>query len=141
MFLSDFLALQEGLSKFSDAYLFDKHYYHSRSQKPWVRLLKGDKDFLLQVEVPGIDISSLDIEVKENILVLKGEYVSSLHSLEDIKVLRKEFNTSSFHRNIELPDGVDGENIEASFNASILTIKLPLKEKVSPKKITVKLEK
>ena len=63
------------------------------------------------------------------------------HIVEDegVKVIRRELKASSFKRNFELGEDLDGENIKAVFKNGILNIDIPKIEPEKPKKQFVKI--
>jgi HSP20 family molecular chaperone IbpA len=50
---------------------------------------------------------------------------------------RSEFHYGSFVRQVALPPGADEENIKASYDNGILTVRMPIGEAKSSRKILV----
>ena len=81
---------------------------------PKVNVYEYDKKVGIIAEIPGLDKKDLKIEVEEGILIISGDK----HGLFDdngAKVLRRELKGSSFKRQFELGELLDGEKIKASF--------------------------
>ena len=55
------------------------------------------------------------------------------------KVVRRELKQSSFKRQFELGEQLDGDNIKASFKDGLLSIDIPKVEPAKPKKLSVKI--
>jgi HSP20 family protein len=95
----------------------------------------------IKAEIPGIARENVNVEVKDDILIISGNKVE----VEDnkvglVRVIRKELKHSNFKRSFTLSDIIDKQNIDAKFENGILTIRLlKLKpEKPEVKKIHIK---
>ena len=89
-------------------------------------------------EIPGLDKKQLEVSVEEGVLTIAGDKHSTFES-DGAKVLRRELKQSSFKRQFELGDLLDGENISANFKDGILSVSVPKTEPQTPKKHTVKI--
>jgi HSP20 family protein len=92
---------------------------------------------VLEAEIPGADRDALKLEVKDGVLSLKGEKRRE-HSEENGGVYRSERAYGAFTRRFLLPEEVDGDKIEAAYKDGVLTIILPKKPELAPKRIAVK---
>jgi HSP20 family protein len=110
---------------------------------PSLDLHETEKEFQINVEVPGMTANDIDISVTNNVLTISGEKKEEKE--ENSKgIYRLERRYGSFSRAIPLPQNcVDIEQTEASYKGGVLTIKLPkatdYKENV--KKIPVSVNK
>jgi HSP20 family protein len=97
-----------------------------------------DQDTLiLEAELPGLNMEALEIFVDgENQLTLKGQ--RSTEEKPNGAWHRRERSFGEFRRTIELPNLVDADKVEASLKNGVLTITMPKKEEVKPRKIEVK---
>ena len=105
---------------------------------PKVNVYEFEDKVGLIAEIPGLDRKDLNIEVEEGILIISGDK----HGLFDdsgAKVLRRELKGSSFKRQFELGEQLDGENIKASFKDGLLSVEIPKVEPTKPKKLSVKI--
>lgn len=96
---------------------------------------KGD-DFVVIAEVPGLDKSSLTVEVQKNHLRLAGQRAEGAargHSYH-----RRERAVGDFDRTVTLPVAVDADKAAASYEDGILTVTLPHAEDARPRAITVR---
>ena len=108
------------------------------SAYPKVNVYEYDDKIGVIAEIPGLDKKDLKIEVEEGILIISGDK----HGLFDdngAKVLRRELKGSSFKRQFELGELLDGEKIKASFKDGLLSIDIPKVEQEKPKKVSVKI--
>ena len=105
---------------------------------PKVNVYEYDDKVGIIAEIPGLDKKDLKIDVEEGILIISGDK----HGLFDdngAKVLRRELKGSSFKRQFELGELLDGEKIKASFKDGLLSIDIPKVEQEKPKKVSVKI--
>ena len=106
---------------------------------PSTNITEREKDYKIDVAVPGIKKEDFKVEVENNILTVQGERKEEF-SEEKNKVTRKEFHYGSFKRSFTLPETVDSEKINATYNDGILSLTIAKKEvalKEAKKAITV----
>ena len=108
------------------------------SAYPKVNVYEYDNKVGIVAEIPGLDKKDLLVEVEDGTLSISGNK-HSIAEDENAKVLRRELKGSSFKRNFELGDNLDGENIKANFKNGILIIDVPKLEPEQPKKTFVKI--
>ncbi len=96
-------------------------------------------EFVVKASIPGINPNDLDITFNNNVLTIKGE-VKGENEEKDTKYHLQERWSGSFSRSISLPGGIKADDIQASYQAGILTLHLPKREEVKPKRISVKVE-
>ena len=85
-----------------------------------------------------MDKKQLDVSVEEGVLTIAGDKHSAFEN-DGAKVLRRELKQSSFKRQFELGDLLDGENISANFKDGILSVDVPKVEPEKPKRHTIKI--
>jgi len=93
-------------------------------------------EFLVKASVPGINPDDLEITFTDNVLTIKGETQEDKDLKENQYHLR-ERRYGAFSRSITLPSKVKADAIEASYDAGVLTLKLPKAEEVKPKRIAI----
>lgn len=99
-----------------------------------------DKDFLrVTLEVPGVDMKDLDVEVQDGVLTISGEKKQEATTNEE-GCYHTERSYGFFRRAIPLPTEVETAKAEAKFDRGVLIVKLPKTEqaKQSAKKIAIK---
>ena len=110
----------------------------SNSAYPKVNVYEYEDKVGVVAEIPGLDKKDLSIDVEEGVLTIAG----NKHGLFDdsgATVLRRELKHSSFKRQFELGEQLNGENIKASFKDGLLSIEIPKIEPEKPKKHSVKI--
>jgi HSP20 family protein len=88
--------------------------------------------FVMNVDLPGVPKKDINIEVKDNQLLISGER----------KAERKTKNSSEryygkFHRVVALPSGIDADKIEAQYQDGVLTLALPKSEAAKGRQIKI----
>ena len=111
---------------------------YAGSAYPKVNVYEYDDKIGIVAEIPGLDKKHLNVEVEDGVLTVSGEK-HHIKEDENAKVLRRELKASSFKRNFELGENLDGENIKATFKNGILNIDIPKIEPEQPKKTFVKI--
>lgn len=102
---------------------------------PAVSFSETPESYVLRAELPGLTPEQVDIQVADDVVVIKGERKEERKE-EKENFLRSEFSYGSFMRRIALPSTVDPEHTEATMDKGVLTIKLP--RKAGAKSRTVK---
>lgn len=105
-------------------------------QVPAVNIIENSSDYKITVAAPGLKKSDFNIDVDGNMLTISGETEESAEEKDDERYTRKEYNYSSFSRSFTLPDEVNKEKIEASYDDGVLKLVLPKKEEVKKAMMT-----
>ena len=108
--------------------LFDDDFFPVLSQRntsmPAVNIKEDEKNFILDLAVPGIDKKDLKIEINEDVITVSSESKDEKEvNSDDYK--RREFSYSSFCRSFYLPENVNKDKIEANYKDGILSVFLP----------------
>lgn len=97
-------------------------------------LIENEKDFTLDIEVPGLKKEDIKICYENSYLTISAEKKDSYEEAsEKTNFLHKEILYGSFSRSYLLED-IDSDNIKASYNDGILNVVLPKKEEITSKK-------
>ncbi len=105
---------------------------NGKNNVPAVNIKENEKDFELELAIPGLKKEDVNIEVDENILTISSE-VKSDKEIKENNFTRKEFSFSSFKRAFSLPETIDEDKINAKHEDGILKLTLPKKEEALPK--------
>lgn len=103
---------------------------------PSVVISATDATLVVRAEVPGMDLQGFDITVSGDTLTIRGTRLTG-QGLEGGWYHRRERESGSFSRAIRLPAEVDGDQAEATYQAGVLAISLPLREAAKPREIPV----
>lgn len=107
--------------------------------KPSVDIYETEEGIVIKAELPGVNKEDVSVEVKNNILTLKGESFVDKEIDED-KYYRRERCFGTFHRTFTLQDTVLPDKIKAKFRNGVLEIEVPKPEEEKPRQISVNVE-
>jgi HSP20 family protein len=103
---------------------------------PAVDIKEEDNQFVLFIDVPGVEAKDIDITTEKGVLMLKGQrYAETKEQHDGYK--RIERTRGSFQRSFTLPDTADTDRISAKNKNGVLEIVIPKHAEVQPRKITV----
>ena len=109
-------------------------------KSPAVNIVEEDKEFRIEVALPGLARKDFNIEVEEDVLTLSSVEREKKEENEP-HYTRREFGYRSYKRSFQLPETIDQERIQAKHKDGVLTISLVKKEEVvqkAPRQIDVK---
>ena len=101
---------------------------------PAVNVKQDDKQYSIEMSVPGFNKKEINIAVKDNKLVISSEVDKSS---EDTYRL-KEFSYGAFKRSFNLPKDANQEDISAKVADGILHLVITKKPEDAPKQIIIK---
>ncbi|HEV7827396.1 MAG TPA: Hsp20/alpha crystallin family protein [Pseudonocardiaceae bacterium] len=93
------------------------------------------EQFIVHFDLPGVDPSSIDLDVERNVLTVKAERTPAYG--EDVELQVAERPRGVFSRQLFLGDTLDADRIEANYDAGVLTLRIPIAEKAKPRKIEI----
>jgi HSP20 family protein len=96
---------------------------------------RAGEQFIVQFDLPGVDPSSIDLDVERNVLTVKAERTPTYG--DDVELQVAERPRGVFSRQLFLGDTLDADRIEARYDAGVLTLRLPIAEKAKPRKIEI----
>jgi HSP20 family protein len=93
--------------------------------------------YVFKADIPGIPESDIEISVVGNRLTVTGKREVE-QKAEGENYVAAERSYGSFTRTFQLPEGADGDNIAAQMKEGVLTVTVPKRPEVHPKKIPLK---
>jgi HSP20 family protein len=103
---------------------------------PAVDILEAEGEIILRAEVPGVDLNAIDIQIKDNVLTLRGERTFE-NQVKKEHYYRIERSYGTFVRSFTLPGTIDQTCVEAQLRDGILEVKLPKRGAGAARVITV----
>ena len=94
---------------------------------------EGDT-FVIEFDLPGVAPDSIDLDVERNVLTVRAERVGRNG---DWEMLASERPRGVFSRQLVLGDNLDLDQIEAHYDAGVLSLSIPVAERAKPRKIQV----
>jgi HSP20 family protein len=112
-------------------------YRRFRPREAWtpsINLYEDPKSLFLVVELAGVEPSSIDLNVEEGRLVLRGERQAprpakrkDCSSVGTLRLHLMEIDHGAFLRTLDLPASIDPAGIEACYRNGMLCVKMPKK--------------
>jgi len=94
--------------------------------------------FHVELDLPGVDPSSIDLDVERNVVTVKAERPTRA---SDADLIAAERPRGVFSRQLVLGDSLDTERIQASYDVGVLSLTIPVAEKAKPRKIEISQQK
>ena len=96
---------------------------------------RDGEQFVVHFDLPGVDPSSIDLDVEHNVLTVKAERVPTYG--DDVELQVAERPRGVFSRQLFLGDTLDPDRVEANYDTGVLTLRIPIAEKAKPRKIEI----
>jgi len=106
-------------------------------RSPAVDVREGEKEYTMEVELPGLTEKDLEVNVENNLLTLSSKKEEDRKE-EKKNYLVRERRSFEFKRSFSLPEDVQRDGINAEFKNGLLTLTLPKSLEAQPRKIEVK---
>jgi HSP20 family protein len=101
---------------------------------PPANIFGTENEYVLEVEMPGVDKSGLEVTVEGNELTIIGRRKAETAQGE---LFYSEMPQADFRRVFELGPDVDTGRINAQMEQGVLKLRLPKSEKAKPRKIQI----
>ena len=98
---------------------------------PAVNIIEKEKEYKIELAVPGMRKDHFEIEMEEGILSISANRDEEKTS-EKGKFTRREFSYNSFRRSFTIPESVDPAKIDANYVEGVLFISLPKRKEALP---------
>ena len=95
---------------------------------------RGD-EFHVELDLPGVDASSIDVTVEQNVLTIRGE--RRFETLEDDEIVVMERPQGTFSRQLLLSQTLDTDKLRAEYRDGVLRLTVPVAEQAKPRKIEI----
>jgi HSP20 family protein len=129
---TSFLNLPDRPVKFEPAVKGDQ-----TSWTPPVDIFEQDNNLVIEMELPGVETSAIDLKIENETLILTGERLDKSASKERSRRV-SERNFGKFSRKFRLSPELDNSRVAASHVNGVLKITLPVAEAARPRKIEIK---
>lgn len=102
---------------------------------PRFDIWETDQEYFLAGDLPGVDPQDLEIRYEQQELTILGKVT---HRQSAGRYLGVEYGVGDFHRSFTVGDAIDGAGIAAELKGGVLTVRLPKRAELRPRKIAVK---
>ncbi|SDK77067.1 HSP20 family protein [Arthrobacter sp. ov407] len=97
------------------------------------------EEFVVALDLPGISVDSVDIDVERNVLTVRAERKDPTG--ENTELIAAERPRGVFSRQLILGDALDTEAVKASYDAGVLTLRIPMAERAKPRRIEIETDR
>jgi HSP20 family protein len=106
---------------------------------PAVDTYETEHAFVIEADLPGVRQENIDVHFEQGTLTITGRRAPTLPASEKgkLRIYSSERLSGAFSRSIRLPEYVDGEKIEATYDNGVLTVRVPKAAGALPRKIAV----
>ncbi len=103
---------------------------------PAADIYEDEREYLLALDLPGINRDSLDVSLDEGRLTVRGERAQT----EGVGVRRAERPQGRFVRSFTLPDAVEREAIAADYKDGVLLLHLPKRSEKKSARVRIEVK-
>jgi len=96
---------------------------------------RDGETFVVQFDVPGTSLESIEITVEQNVLTVHAEREGVKG--DGIEMIVSERSTGKFSRQVFLGETLDADNVTADYTAGVLTLRIPVREAAKPRKVAI----
>jgi HSP20 family protein len=128
--------------RFVDAF-FDRDVFRAletsngaRSFAPSFEVRETKDAYVFKADVPGVAEKDIDVQLHGDVLTIAGERKRETVA-EGERLVTAERASGRFSRAFSLPEGTDGEHVTADVKDGVLTLRVPKKPEVQPRRIAI----
>ena len=137
---SDMLTLRQAMDRlFDDSFVRPSRLttaFDEGTDLP-VDMYQTDDSVVVKASVPGIKPEEVEVTITGDTLTIKGE----TRTAEEVKrdnYFRREISYGAFNRSILLPNSLQTDKAEATFENGVLTLTILKAEETKPRQIKIK---
>ena len=94
----------------------------TRTFTPKMDMKQMDKQYLITMDMPGMNKDKINIEIKEGMLIISGERQNETQDNRNNQYYRQERSFGAFMQAIPLPDDAKTDQIDAKYKNGVLTV-------------------
>jgi HSP20 family protein len=103
---------------------------------PPVDIYEDAEGIVLKADLPGVSRDRLSVQVDKDTLVIEGE--AAIEMPDDMEALYADLRTTQFRRSFTLSRELQVDQIDAQMQDGVLTLKVPKRAELQPRKIQIK---
>ena len=104
--------------------------------RPAVDIYEDGHEITLRADMPGVSRDRLQVQVDGNNLAIEGQ--AAIDMPDGMEALHADVRTTRFRRSFTLSNELDSGNINAEMKDGVLTLHLPKRAELQPRKIEIK---
>ncbi len=118
---------------FSDV---DKLSVRNQGFIPYVDIREDQEGFHFRVDLPGMNEKDIEVEINGKNLTISGERKTESDRQEQgFHLVERGFG--KFRRSFQLPDGANGDKVNARYDNGVLQVVVEKKPEIKPRRITL----
>lgn len=98
-------------------------------------LFRAGDQYVINVDLPGVDPGSIDLDVDGNTLTIAAE--RTIGAADGARWLAQERPAGRYSRQLSLGSDLDLDGIHASYENGVLSLTIPVADRAKPRKIAV----
>ena len=103
---------------------------------PSVDVVEFDDAYIVTAEMPCVCDDSVDVDFQNGELTICGR-VAECRRREDATRRNAGFEPKDYFRSFRVGASIDSDKIEADFSSGLLTLRLPKRQEIQPRKIAI----
>jgi HSP20 family protein len=103
-----------------------------------VDIYETDQGYTVLANLPGVQPENIDVRLENNLLHISVDTPEQTVHAEGTRMVVRERPTGRFSRRIQLPQHIDLERADASYDHGVLTLEIPKRPEAQPRVLTVK---
>ena len=93
------------------------------------------EEFVVHFDLPGVEPASIDLTVEKNVLTVSA--TRRWQPSDDQEVVASERPQGTFSRQLFLGEGLNPDQVQASYTNGVLTLTIPVAEQAKPRKVQI----
>jgi HSP20 family protein len=103
---------------------------------PTLDIYEEGEHFVVETHLPGLKPEDITVTLEQGVLTIQGE-TKAEEERKERNYLVREHRTGRFGRSIRLPETVDEDAVEASYEHGVLRLTLPKAERAKARRIQI----
>ena len=103
--------------------------------RPAVDIFEDEHSIWMYADLPGVAEEALELEVDDNTLTIQGDI--AIDTPDDMRSLHADIRSTRYRRAFSLSTELDTTKISASLKDGLLSVVIPKREEVKPRRIEV----
>ena len=107
---------------------------------PALDVYETESAYVVELDLPGVHPENVDLSFEQGTLTIRGQRAPTVKTPEkgELRVFSAERVSGSFIRSVRLPEYVDSEKIEATYDTGVLVVTIPKAAAARARKITIR---
>jgi HSP20 family protein len=101
-----------------------------------VDIYRKDEAYLVQMDIPGVVVDSIDVTVRRNVITVTAR--PSRPEEASLEILLNERPLGTLTRSIALGEEIDAGAVQADYVDGVLLLHLPVAETSKPRRVTIR---